>query len=136
MQLSTSYRSQRQLEEIEGIKMPKLVIHPYDVRWAGVRFGSGVHALLGYQGWRDLGIQRCWSSSHCSVRAGEGEARSSRAMQNAMHLVTLQVETFALSSSHPTHPPSRHPQHSQLLPPKGLLLVGIHPGDRAGDHGG
>jgi hypothetical protein len=32
MQLTQSYRTQKQLEELEGIKMPAWIIHPYDIR--------------------------------------------------------------------------------------------------------
>jgi len=36
MQLSAAYQSRRQLEEEEGVEMPKWVIHPYDQRWVAV----------------------------------------------------------------------------------------------------
>lgn len=32
MQLSTNYRTRKQLEEVEGIRLPKYIMHPFDLR--------------------------------------------------------------------------------------------------------
>lgn len=35
MVLSTSYRTRKQLEAMEGTSLPPWVVHPYDIRWVG-----------------------------------------------------------------------------------------------------
>jgi hypothetical protein len=75
MQLSTSYRTQRQLEEMEGIKMPPWVIHPYDIRahcwWLFI--------LVSARGGGGLCVRRRPAGTGTGLRKGGGRGDSAGA---------------------------------------------------------